>query len=452
VLLYDLISSSTTTAEALFKHIENHLIQGQIPFTNIISICADGATNMSKLHDTMLTHNPRIIFVSCICHRLNLIVQHSMKFLPSNYLQTLNDIYSYFSRSSPRTDELLKLQEKYNQKPHKLFRYVNTRWTSFYTCLERVIENWDVLTELFKKKDLTLHKFLTTTEYKLLSLFFEALFRRLKDLSELFQSEAPKHHVVSDEIHSTYKYYLSFLVRDCILDWPDEMILHLDLGNSSNLVGNQEIMNRVAACLNLNKLNIKESDYATAQPSIVNTITSMLIGFCQLYKKYALDDYDEYLMYLSFDPTKRLVNRKFKALLTRFYHLVGKDEDVLVKQYENFRSTASSKLPNMDQNLDQFWGEIITTERLHLSELGKFMTSILTIPNSNGATERFFSTLKQTKTEKRNRLKQETLTALLATKVYFDNTTEEGRDNLLNKAFMSKIQIHNDNSMEEEEL
>ena len=138
-----------------------------------------------------------------------------------------------------------------------------------------------------------------------------------------------------------------------------------------------------------------------------------MINLCREYFSF---DNSLHQAFRGLNPNFRLECR----YLERFPQLYDyMDYGDILSEYEKFRCEVVYRLPSFSMEIEEFWGECLKLN--HLRKLSLFFTKIVTIPQSSAAVERLFSTLSAKKTEKRNRLGQETLEALLRIQKHHQN-------------------------------
>jgi len=93
---------------------------------------------------------PLLIISYDIFHALNLVMKKCIATFPKKYINIITEISSTFSYSGVKTAELQEIMEKKGTKPLKILRYVPTRWTSFFECLERILLVKEHLISYFK--------------------------------------------------------------------------------------------------------------------------------------------------------------------------------------------------------------------------------------------------------------------------------------------------------------
>jgi hypothetical protein len=62
----------------------------------------------------------------------------------------VRNIATYILGSAKRCAELLEFQEYFNGAKKKILKVASRRWLSLHMCVERILENWDVLFDFFQ--------------------------------------------------------------------------------------------------------------------------------------------------------------------------------------------------------------------------------------------------------------------------------------------------------------
>lgn len=92
----------------------------------------------------------KILLYVVVCHSAHIVASAASEVLPSNIESLLQNIYAYFSRSPKRQSILEEFQEFFRKEKHKILSPAKTRWLSLSKCVERILNQWNILTELFK--------------------------------------------------------------------------------------------------------------------------------------------------------------------------------------------------------------------------------------------------------------------------------------------------------------
>jgi hypothetical protein len=140
---------------SIFEEIESLFRTCKIPYENLIGIGTDGAKNLiQENHDShslfalLLTRQPRLYGVRCICHSINLVSSHASDVLPSQIERLLRDVYNYFAYSYKTTANLSKVQEEFSIAKHKIVSYNKIRWLSLKNCVTRILQQWNAVKEV----------------------------------------------------------------------------------------------------------------------------------------------------------------------------------------------------------------------------------------------------------------------------------------------------------------
>lgn len=135
----------SSSAEAIFNTIRNHITELDISIQNLIGLAADNAAVMMGKHtgDGVQARFkqilPNIFVLGCICHSFHLCSFAAAKKLPRSLEDFIREIYNYFSNSSNRMAKLNEFQVFVNLKPHKLLHPAQTRWLSLQVNLSEIL-------------------------------------------------------------------------------------------------------------------------------------------------------------------------------------------------------------------------------------------------------------------------------------------------------------------------
>lgn len=143
----------SSTGEALYETVSSFLFQGNGGDNrqkNLLGISTDNALNMISSKTGGATNKfclrlPYLVITRDLCHCFNLILKKSIHTLPGIYRSIISDIVETFTSSSLQTSRLQKMfkDEELNtrrQKAKSIIKYNDTRWSSFYDCIKRILE------------------------------------------------------------------------------------------------------------------------------------------------------------------------------------------------------------------------------------------------------------------------------------------------------------------------
>lgn len=133
-VLLSLIEVKDATAVGLFNAIKQLLDDNVIPYSNIVGFGADNANvmmgDLNGVRKKLTEICPGIVVQRCNCHNLHLSASNACKKLPTSVEQFVRDIYTYFSHSVKRSNELKEFQIFAEEKPSKMLYPSQTRWLS----------------------------------------------------------------------------------------------------------------------------------------------------------------------------------------------------------------------------------------------------------------------------------------------------------------------------------
>jgi len=132
--------------------------EGEIRKRNMVGISSDGAKNMISSQGAGATNRissqiPKLIITYDICHALNLVMKKCIAAFPQKYVNIISEISTAFSFSGVKIAELKEIMENKGIKPLKIPRYIPTRWTSFFECLDRILQLREFFVAYFKKNE-----------------------------------------------------------------------------------------------------------------------------------------------------------------------------------------------------------------------------------------------------------------------------------------------------------
>ncbi|KAJ8928296.1 hypothetical protein NQ314_019151 [Rhamnusium bicolor] len=144
-------------AKGLYALLKQSLTEFNIEAKNVVGYCADNASVMmgskESVKQYLLNSNPHLISNGCICHTIHLVAVSAAAYLPERLENLLQNVSTYFSRSPKRQSVLETFQEYMRNDKLKILKPSATRWLALSNCVDRILEMWDALTELFKLAD-----------------------------------------------------------------------------------------------------------------------------------------------------------------------------------------------------------------------------------------------------------------------------------------------------------
>jgi hypothetical protein len=199
--------------------------ESNVPWRNVLAFGTDNANVMVGRHKGvfhyLLEKNKDMFLAGCSCHLIHHAAEKAAACFPFKIDEVLVETYCYLDKSSNRLQDLDVYQKVYDVEHQKILRHVGTRWLSIGRCLDRILENWEALKELFrdasakeKNDDGTsrvsrMFKFYRSPTNYLYCLFLQTSIKIFDEPNTKLQAEAPQIHILRRTLHK--------LMRDLLI-------------------------------------------------------------------------------------------------------------------------------------------------------------------------------------------------------------------------------------------
>ena len=430
IVLIDMIAIPDGKAITITDYLVKSLEERHIPMENVIGFCADTCNVMFGVNHSvsklLKERFPWIQTVKCSCHSIHLCASHAGKKIPKSLEDLCRNIYAHFNASSKRTDALREFQEFFETDKHKILQASQTRWLSMKQCVDRIIEQYDVLTHyftgvVFEDPTHTNDMILKSLKNKFTLAYLEFMsfnLGRLVSFNTLYQSEMPLLHELEIEIRKLLKaVYLDFLDLKYVRE-TDAFSIDLDKNTiplTKTYIGVKasHTMREI-----IDNLGDKHNDVQMFFSHCKNFLIE-LVG--QIKKRFEDCQNFKFLSCLSPKIAHNLSVPSFAEIYESLPYLteVADLEDV----DKEWRAHAMNPSLNDEMECSEYWRVALHDKNSAGNKiypnLAKIMSVLLSFPFSNAAVERLFSQLSLIKSKHRASLKQESLVALLQPKTYF---------------------------------
>lgn len=149
----DFYEDSSETSESIHRQITNKLKENGLRLEMISAYTADNASvnygKYNSVYQKLKADNASIIKANCMAHIVHNCAKYAGDRLDIDIECTTNKIYSHFSSSAKRTEELKSLFEFVDQDYHAVLRYVPTRWLSIWPAVSRLHVSWPAVKAYF---------------------------------------------------------------------------------------------------------------------------------------------------------------------------------------------------------------------------------------------------------------------------------------------------------------
>lgn len=247
-MILSLLDSTDNTGGGIFNAINEEFQKRKIPWENCVAFASDNASVMNGQYKGVISFirkvQPNVNFQGCACHLLHLAAKKGCAALKQFSVdQFLTDIYFFLEKSSKRQHSFRLCQNVFGVKPHKILKYVSTRWLSLFDCVQRVLEQWDALNKFFcdenigdkeNSKFLKIKSDFENPISKLYLLFLKNVLPLFVSANTFLQQEKPLIHKLNKQIYDLYFGLLVRFVKPSAVDDSSESLLNLNYTKSKN--------------------------------------------------------------------------------------------------------------------------------------------------------------------------------------------------------------------------
>lgn len=438
---FDMEELKSSNADDLVQCLKDILKRNNVPLKNLIGFSSDTTNVMFGEHHSVVSllksELPDVVFIKCSCHLIHLVASKACLKLPRSVEDLLRNLGSHFSRSYHRQQKLIEFQQFFTVEIHKILTSSTTRWLSVTACVDRVLEQYTALNAylrqtVFDDPSKTTEEMLNTMNSKFTEIYLEFMSYVLglfTDFNTVFQAESPLLYKVKPEIQRLLKTLTSNYIQVHVVRSQD--IFDLDHKNSNNFIAKEEIYLGIQAHESLVKLKndpeVPKQElalfYETCQNFYVEAVS-------QIKKRFVFED-DIFSVVEIVDPViaQSLKVRSLQKVFIRFSCLKENVNKSKAEQEWRDHALLEFETHGLDSSLppEKYWQKVFSLKNAVgtplFGELKKVIGLLMVLPFSNASVERVFSVLNNMKTAHRNRLKTETIVALMKTK---EGITDKG--------------------------
>jgi len=266
--VYITVEQNKISGEESLKKLKEELNIDSIKLESCLSIMSDNASDMIGeigIVSRIKGENNSIYSLTCICHRLNLILKHLSKHISSHQedlmegsediLTFVNSIAAFFNVSCRRqedykmfsneflknahdVEESIQINEAYSEPKAflqfpKFSHYAETRFLSMTESLKKLIMQWECLLKFFedyleRKDDLKLKKevvnkiqsylnHLKNDKFKFIVYFIYWISEELNTQNIFFQSNESRIHEIFSKSMYLYDLFATMILKEDII-------------------------------------------------------------------------------------------------------------------------------------------------------------------------------------------------------------------------------------------
>uniref|UniRef100_A0A8C6LFC2 Uncharacterized protein n=1 Tax=Nothobranchius furzeri TaxID=105023 RepID=A0A8C6LFC2_NOTFU len=152
--LLDFYEDCDETANGIHQALMNSLKKSDLDIGHISAYSTDNANvNFGKHHSVyslFSSDNDRILKANCPAHIAHNTCKHACDQLSVDIEALVLKIYSHFSVSASRREELQSFFNFVDIEWHEILRHVCTRWLSLHPAVDRLLHSWPALVSYFR--------------------------------------------------------------------------------------------------------------------------------------------------------------------------------------------------------------------------------------------------------------------------------------------------------------
>lgn len=425
--------TNSKTGETLYNMIKNEILCDPKIEANFMGMVSDEGGNLAGcdrgVSGRLLNDYPYIVNAKDFSHLYNTVFKKALETLPKDKVSIITSTCAHFSRSTQRKALLKDIQKEKKLVKKTVLRYAETRWLSLNECLERQLELWESLNHYFAKYGTKAEKTYTSDTNLLYLKIFSFLFDKINSYNLYFQKENLFYDAVTEKIQLGYVVFNNLIVKPGLksLNFEDHFprpyeklkkasILEGKFGSDIEAVLNtdEEFRDLIFSSPQLEETKqYFDKLSSTAQKTLLTASKKFIVMALKYmkkkfpYKEQIIND-TKVIFLKEFDKTKWIrLQKHFTNIIStdKMKKTFGNELDSLEFQFDDISSVVKMKKVSILETWNTLGDEYPT-----LSMLAR---AILVLPHSSVSVERVFSTLKNIKNSKRNRMTVQNLEACI---------------------------------------
>ena len=413
------IDAKDCGAEKLFNAFQSEMYKLEIPFLNILALSCDNASVMTGKHlsfkKKLEEKCKNLLTFACPCHSAALAAHAACAKMPAFCEEFLRKIATFINSSPKRSAIYNEISKCFQDTNRKILKLCDTRWLSHYSCIDRLLESWDIIKYFLSetivseksKSGQYLLSVMENVETKAYLLFLKYVLNFFNSFNAFFQAHQTR-------IHLLYYKSVTFLKQICKNFLKTELLKD----NIQNILfhdkENHKSLNDITLGAECDEYvcELVQEGHADVATIIKQTCLQFYITAAEQIKK-RLPVHDAFLHALQvFHSDVALFNNNREASFD-YISLIAKtlngfDENGLKEEWLTLHSDVSTEekhnLAKLD--FDNMWKEILkrkSNNNIKYPHLRSLLNAIRSLPHSNADPERMFSLLSDLKTKKRNK-------------------------------------------------
>lgn len=418
------------TADALLELLLDEIFSGQKQdlLENVIGICTDGAKNMQTgveggLAELFVKKYPQVYKSLDICHLFNLVCNVGLKKFDQTAISMVKEVCSHFNSSPMARARLYDIQNRRNSLEEDnvlhILDYISTRWGSLLAAINRILILWEDLAIYFHSISEYHDSIPNFSDESRLSLRVLAyLLEKLQVSIRFFQTSSFDFSKILPHLVKAYCVWANSIIKPSENDFKTL--------RSINMKDNGLLNSYLLDDSSFNSLFVSNCLVFGDTVDMDNPVTVKLCKYTKEYMVAAFVKMNEILLLnddlLQLTETINMVvfeKEQWLKLAKRFNTIIPVDKLISFGiELENFSYEFTALQTRFKETTNKlvFWHSLNDYELIQ-----KLVYTILTILYSTVAIERVFSSLRDLKSIKRNKLEAEAIEACLFSFKEFKN-------------------------------
>ena len=473
----DIFVCNDGSADAITQKVVDMFDRNNLSFENLIHIMTDNPNVMRGKYNGVVTqitskHAKHLIDIGgCSLHHVSNSVSNSLPELHRFEFieQLLQNTSAFFSFHIQFAEKFTDIQQIFNLESHKLLQYTEIRFLSVLPVVDRLIEQYEAVNNLFmnyipkyhpkvaqQMRVININEVLRNV-FTLPTLhFISFVLQSFQKYEKLFQREEPTIHILFDQQVDLYR---GTLLHFCVFSKvkalrKSEDLVKFDFNHKTNKKPLEEISVGVSSKKFFSKFSEQEK-------------ILFLSGVQMFYQKVCKEMLQKLSLKNKFLSNLRFLNPEnipegqkmvmyCASKMPPISKLTDKDIDALSIEWQLLRLEELPAWYKHEGNkvvyepIDKYWGKIISqTSRgeLKYPVLEKVVRFALSIAEANGSVERLFSQLLHMIPKEKSNLETHTIKGLLTTKSFLQ-TNGSCTDLTIDDSMMYHIKASHSNYRE----
>lgn len=455
-MLLSILECNDNTGKGIFDIINEEFEKRNIPWKNCVAFSSDNASTMTGHIKGVISFikqvQPDINFQGCVCHLLHLAAKNGCAAIKNfDVEELLIDIYFYLQNSSKRQHSFQLCQDIYGLKPHKILKYISTRWLSMHGCIERILQQWEPLLMYFcetneiNKNEQENARYIKIKEKlenpitKAYLLFLENVLPLFLSANIFLQQDEPLIHKIHGTVNNLLMGLIVRFLKPSSVDDCTDSFTKLECAKRKKQKSSNDLV--IGAATRAHIKNIP----ADAVEKFYNDARNFYVKSVQYVQaKLPVDDlFLKHAEIANVSARKKITYESIEFINGKFPNVLSdKEKDRLEMEFSLYQFEDFEELDLKNDRTDSIWHKISKIADINGATkyvaLPKLIKVLLLVPHSNATSERVFSVVRKNQTDFRPTLGTETLTSLLVEKQKNSNSNCKCYDNVFSNEVLSK--------------